>query len=113
MNRVPLSLWFVIGQLIVAALLIAVPAVRAPSNSDACNAPSFEIRDEVDAKKSSAAKLVLVGALVSLAAAITAFVSTSGRTRAEKVPFLVVGMLGVMGLVTGLAVAVGIDMVIC
>ena len=113
MNRLPLSLWLVIALLIVAALLITVPAVRAPSSGDVCNAPTNEYRDKVEAEKESAAVGVLLGGAISLAAAITAFVSARGRTREAKVPFIATGTLGVIGLVSGLAVAYGTAMVVC
>jgi hypothetical protein len=104
-NRVPLSLCFVIAQLVVAALLIAVPPLGVHSSGDVCNAPSNELQDQWDSEKTSAAKLVLVGALVSFAAAITAFLSVSGRTRKGKVLFISMGMLGLVGVVVGLGVA--------
>jgi hypothetical protein len=112
-NRLPLSLWLVIALLIVATLLITVPAQGAPSSADVCNASTFEYRDQLDAEKSSAAKVVLIGGLVSLAAAITAFVSVSGRTRSAKLALIATGMLGVFGVVSAVGVAFVTGLVIC
>jgi hypothetical protein len=112
-NRLPLSLWFVIALLIVAALLITVPAVRAPSSGEVCNASTHEYRDKVEAEKNSAATAVVIGGLISLAAAIIAFVSAGGRARVAKVPFIATGTLGVLGVLCGVAVAYGTALVIC
>jgi hypothetical protein len=112
-NRLPLSLGLVIAQLIVAALLITAPAQGAPSAADVCNAGTREYRDQLEAEKKTAAGLVLLGALISLAAAITAFVSAGGRTRKAKVPFIATGMLGVIGVLCGLYVAFGTALIVC
>ena len=113
LDRLPLSLWLVIALLIVAALLITVPAQGAPSSADVCNAGTFEYRDQLDAEKSSAAKLALIGGLVSVAAAITAFVSVSGRTRSAKLALIATGVLGLIGVVCAAGVAFVTGLVIC
>ena len=111
-NRPPRSLWLVLALLFAAALLISVPAVRAPDASDVCNAPSFEERDELEAEKESAAIVVLVGALASLVATVIAFATAAGRPRRSPVPLLL-GGLGLTGVFAGLFVAFLTALIVC
>jgi hypothetical protein len=112
-NRPPLSLWVVIALLIAAALLISLPAARAPAAADVCNAGTFEERYRLEADKESAAITVLLGALASLAAAIVAFPSAARRTHSYKPQLRFLGVLGLLGLATGLYLAFATALIVC
>lgn len=106
---------FVVAALIAAALLIALPlAMGVPSAGDVCNAGSFAERDELEADKTRAAKIVLGGALLSAVAAIVAVVSVIQRKpRGSRKLMFVLAWIGVFGFTIGAAVALLTYAVIC
>ena len=113
LNRTPLSLWLVIALLIAAALLISLPALRAPDAGEVCNASTFEERDHLEADKRSAAIAVLFGALTSLAAAIVAFTSAGRQTSWPRLSLRLMGSLGLVGVAAGLFVAFLTALIVC
>ncbi len=80
------SILLVLALLVVSAVLVTVPALRAPSAADVCWPASPEEGDELEANKMRAALLVAFGALTSFAAAAVAIFTAPRRPRASERP---------------------------
>jgi uncharacterized BrkB/YihY/UPF0761 family membrane protein len=105
----------VIATLLGAGVLIATPlAMDVPSAGDVCNANSFEQNDALEAEKTRAARFPLVGALLSLIAAVVAIISVvQRRPPGSREAMLWLALLGVVGVVVGLSAALLTYAVIC